>query len=637
MSLADEAEQLLRAATASLPNGGEDRPGQMTMARAVATAVEDEKHLIVEAGTGTGKSLAYLVPAVLSGRKVLVATATKALQDQLADKELPHLHAATDRGFSWAVLKGRNNYVCRQRVGEYDRNQATLDGLSTSVDDEVSRLVVWADTTETGDRAELDFEPTAAAWSAVSVSSRECPGRSKCPQGDNCLAEAARTRAADANVIVVNTHLLGLNLYTEGAILPPVDVIIIDEAHQLEDVITSTCGWSLGAGRFSAVARSVKAILADDDLVDGLEDVGALVGEALAPLVGKRLAAGALTSAGEAADLADALNLGRERVNVVVSTLRELPNGKDPDADARRDRAVQLTSGLLEDLTHDHSVSDSQVMWVEDAFRSPILRVAPLDVGKVLGPTLWDRTPTVLTSATIPSQLAENLGLTNDDVTAIDVPSPFDYANQGLLYCARHLPEPRAPDYEDELLKEMERLMVASGGRTLGLFTSWRRMEAAADHLVGRLPTRVFTQRDLPKPALIEAFTNDEESSLLATIGFWQGIDVPGRSLSLVTIDRLPFPRPDDPLLEARRENAGPASFRLIDLPRATTLLAQGAGRLIRSIHDEGVVAVLDQRLATKRSYRWEFISAMPPFERTSDPEVTLARLRELRDQSESQ
>jgi len=624
-SFPDDAEQLLIAATKALPGGGETRTGQTEMARLVAEAISSEKHLICEAGTGTGKSLAYLAPVIASGRRTLIATATKALQDQLANKELPHLHAISDQSFSFAVLKGRNNYVCRQRVGEHDRNQATLEGLADKTSEEVGKLLVWADTTETGDRAELDFEPSDAAWGQVSVTSRECPGRSKCPSGTVCLADAARDKAAQADVIVVNTHLLGINIFTDGAILPEVEQIVVDEAHQLEDVITATCGWSIGGGRFNSLAQDVGSILDDKGSIDALKDVGAKVADALEDYVGQRV------NLGELPELDSALNQAREVVNDVAETLRQLPKGKDADADARRERAAQATNLLLGDLTMGQTVSDNQVSWVEQAFRNPVLRVAPLDVGEVLLPALWTQTPTILTSATIPSQLATSLGMEDDTFSVAHVASPFDYPTQGLLYCATELPEPRSPDYLDAFLPHLEKLMVAAGGRTLGLFTSYRMMQEAADYLEPRLPGKVFTQKDLPKPALIEAFIDDEESSLLATIGFWQGIDVPGPALTLVTIDRLPFPRPDDPLLSARREQAGPRAFGQIDLPRATTLLAQGAGRLIRASSDEGVVAVLDPRLATKKSYRWEFITRLPDFTRTSDTELVLERLRTLR------
>jgi len=627
MGLTERAIELLGEATSALPGGGEARPGQVEMSTAVAEAIKNSGHLIVAAGTGTGKSLAYLAPVVASGQRTVIATATKALQDQLANKELPHLQKVSSKPFEWAVLKGRNNYACRQRVNEAanDKQQA-LAGLKDSVEEEVERLVEWADTTATGDRAELDFEPSPAAWSAVSVTSRECPGRSKCPAGEVCLAEAARTRAAEADVVVINTHLLGIDVLTKGAVLPDYQILVVDEVHQLEDVITSTCGTSLTGGRFNAFARLVAAILDSVEVTDALEDVGALLSNALEPLVGQRI------SPSDHPDLISALSIGRARVDETVRHLKKIPKGDNADVDARKERAVQAATALQGELVGLDDVGDDDVVWVEQSFNNATLRVAPLDVGTVLKPDLWDDRIAILTSATIPDAMAAALGIDADSHTFLDVGSPFDYANQGLLYCAQHLPEPRSPNYEEQVLPHLEELILAAGGATLALFTSWRMMDAAADYLVPRMPWPVRTQRDLPKAALIEEFLENPESILLATMGFWHGIDIPGASLSLVTIDRLPFPRPDDPLLEARREHAGRLAFRTVDLARATTLLAQGAGRLIRTSTDEGVVAVLDGRLATKKSYRWDFINALPPFTRTSDPKVAMDRLRQTRE-----
>lgn len=243
----------------------------------------------------------------------------------------------------------------------------------------------------------------------------------------------------------------------------------------------------------------------------------------------------------------------------------------------------------------------------------------------------------MLTSATIPDNLAPRIGLSGQDFEQIDVGSPFDFEAAGLLYCAAHMPDPRSDEYRDALHAEIESLIMAAGGRTLSLFTSWRSMNLAKEHLLDRLPYQLLAQGDAPKPALIESFLGDEESVLLATMSFWQGVDIPGRALSCVIIDRLPFPRPDDPLLSARRERVGSAAFREIDLPRAAMLLAQGAGRLIRSTNDRGVVAVLDSRLSTSKSYRWDLIKALPPLKRTKDAEEALAFLRELRDQESAE
>jgi len=628
MSLAGDAVEALQQVTGTLPDGGEDRPGQVEMMRAVANSIERGPHLIVQAGTGTGKSLAYLVPVVLSGKCTIVATATKALQDQIAAQELPHLADELAVPFDFAVLKGRSNYICRQRVNEYANDaQMTLAGTAAHDEDELDRLVEFSDTSSTGDRAELDFEPSEASWGAMSVTSRECPGRSRCPSGENCFAEMARDRAAASDVIVVNTHLLGLDLMSEGAILPDHEVVIVDEAHQLEDIASSTFGFSLNGARMRWFARTVDRILADRGTVDDLRDLGDDLTDALEPLVGDRL------QPADDGDLRVVLERAFERVNRTVDDLRDLPEGKDTDADARAARAKQAGGALLEELAGARMVDDANVAWVERSGGEPTLQVAPLDVAALLGPSLFgnDERRVVLTSATLPATTATTVGVPDDEHDRLDVESPFDYPSNALLYCATELPEPRSPTYEDAMLEHLAQLIEAAGGRTLALFTSWRMMDIAAEYLDARLATPILTQRDLPKPALIEAFRHDPETSLLATLGFWQGIDVPGPSLSLVTIDRLPFPRPDDPLLSARRELAGRHAFRLIDLPRAATLLAQGAGRLIRSRSDQGVVAVLDSRLATKKSYRWDLIKAMPDFTRTSDPAEVMARLESLR------
>ena len=630
MDTSTAVEELDRL-TAELPGGGERRDGQRLMCGAAADAMASGRHLVVQAGTGTGKSLAYLIPAALSGEKVLVATATKALQDQLAHMDLPFVSEHLGRPFSVAVLKGRSNYICRQKIEELldaDDSQLTLEGVdSEDSSAEIETLVEWADESSSGDRADLEFEPTAAAWDAVSVSSRECPGRSRCPSGNVCFAETARNRAMAADLVVVNTHLLGLHLAAESAILPEHSVVIIDEAHQFEEVVTATSGVSIGPGRFRNLARTARAILEDPAATDGVDDCAGLVAGILSPLAGTR------TPADGPPELLDALALCRQRVEDLATKLRGLP--ENPDTDARKQRAVLATAALMEDIDAVLTPHDTDVSYVEDGPGAPTLRLAPLEVGRVLEPTLFTESTVILTSATIPANLPTTLGIPDETYEMLDVGSPFDYEAQALLYCAAHLPDPRSPTYPEKLIAELEALIVAAGGRTLGLFTSWRMMDAAAEALEPRLPWAVLTQRDLPKPRLIEAFRDDPESILLATMGFWQGIDIPGQSLSLVTIDRLPFARPDDPLLEARREHAGSNAFRTVDLPRAATLLAQGAGRLIRGSADRGVVAILDQRLATARSYRWEIVNALPPFRRTSDRDETLAYLKRLRDENQ--
>lgn len=620
----------LAAVVDGLPGGGEDRPGQAEMAAAVAAAIETGRHLVVQAGTGTGKSLAYLVPALLSGAKVVVATATKGLQDQLAGQDLPFLAARLDQPFRFSVLKGRSNYVCVQRVSELgsgDDAQLGLDGLAERAPaEEIARLVEWASETPTGDRAELDFEPSTRAWSAVSVGPRECPGAGKCPSGDDCFTEAARRAAADADVVVVNLHLYGLDVATSGMILPEHDVVVIDEAHQLEETISATTGVEIGAGRFQNLARTTRAIVADDSLVASVEAAGLALGDELSPSVGSRLP---LPLEGP---VADALVSARAMVSRVLEAARKIPTEGPAEVGARRERVLQASTTLIDDLDQALEVPETHVAWVSGSPDFPALVLTPVDVAEVLSDGLWSRRTAVLTSATIPPRIGDTVGLAPGTFDQIDVGSPFDYEATSLLYCAVDLPDPRSPDHEAALHRELERLIVAAGGRTLALFTSWRAMDAAARALEPRLPWRVLTQRDLPKPALVEAFRTDEQSCLFATMGFWQGIDVPGRALSLVTIDRLPFPRPDDPVLSARRDRARGDAFRLIDLPRAATLLAQGAGRLIRSTEDRGVVAVLDKRLATSASYRWDLINALPPMRRTKDIDEVVAFLAALRD-----
>lgn len=622
----EAVDDALAAATSALAGGGERRDGQQAMARAVATAITDDRHLIVQAGTGTGKSLAYLVPVVLSGRKTVIATATKALQDQLAGKDLPHLAASIDEPFDFAVLKGRSNYLCRQRIAEAgDDDQLALDGLKESVADEVAALVAWADDTTTGDRAELAVEPSTAAWDRVSVGLRECPGATRCPQGGACFAEAARARAGAADVVVVNTHLYGIHLAAEMAVLPDHDVVIIDEAHQLEEVISNTAGATIGGGRFSALANATQAIIEDPDLIADLHATADDLASALEGSTGQAL------HPAEVPTVANALLLGQQRAQRVLTALRKVPDDVGESVAARATRAIQAASALLGDIDFAFTLPSSHVAWVEGG-TSPQLRMAPVEVGELLAERLWAEHRVILTSATLPSNLADRLGAPADELDVLDVGSPFDFAANGLLYCAADLPDPRAEDYQDALVTEIERLMVAAGGRTLALFTSWRMMRAAAEHLDGRLPWPLLTQSDLPKPALIAKFTAEPETSLFATMSFWQGVDVPGSSLSLVIIDRIPFPRPDDPLLSARRDRAGARAFGTVDLPRAAMLLAQGAGRLIRRGDDRGVVAVLDSRLATARSYRWDLINALPPLRRTRDRDEAEAFLRQLRD-----
>jgi ATP-dependent DNA helicase DinG len=680
---------------------GETRPQQLAMTRAVARAIETDRHLVVQAGTGTGKSLAYLVPAVLSGRKVVVATATKALQDQLGQKDLPLLADTVGEPFTFAVLKGRSNYLCRQRAAEVgqrgvqprlatdvveaaDAGTAVQASLIAGMPDEpssrpsapprsagtpaagrpapgrlddevdpgdgrlvsqVRRLLEWAESSPTGDRADLPFEPSDRAWSMVSVGPRECPGAFRCPSGDDCFAESARAAAAEADVVVVNTHLYGSHLASGGMVLPEHDVAVFDEAHELEEVMTQSLGVDLSPGRFRALAVMARPFADRDEgsALDELAEIGDRLAAELAPRTGARVlddgAGPEQTEAPEGPEpdgrerarwaprpgptpdpgadrrLADLLALAAARLERVSALLR----GADDEAEiGRRARAQSAAGHLAEDLAHLAGRGDDDVAWVDGTDRAPVLRLSPIDVGPPLAAALWPQVTAVLTSATVPLRLPDRLGLTGFDVDQLDVGSPFDYRGHSLLYVARHLPDPRRPEAEAAIHGELEALIRAAGGRTLALFTSRRATEAAATALADRLDYRLLVQGALPKGRLLEAFAEEETSCLFATLGFWQGVDVPGRALMLVTLDKLPFARPDDPLLQARRDRAGEAAFRLVDIPRAATLLAQGAGRLIRSATDRGVVAVLDPRLATA-GYRGVLLAAMPPMRRTAD------------------
>lgn len=636
---ARETLDLLRTVTSALPDA-EERDGQQQMARLVAKAMDSGSHLVVQAGTGTGKSLAYLVPALVAARRrrgpgdtnepddsardhdaaddheatqhprVVVVTATKALQDQLANKDLPTVVSAFDGSVDVAVLKGRSNYLCLQRLDEITsaaENQLDLEGVTTVAREQVKRLSDWVNVTKTGDIADLPWAPADATWRAVSVSSDECPGANRCPQGAVCFAERARQRAAQARITVVNTHLYGLDVASGGAVLPEHDAVVFDEAHVLEDIMSDTVGVQINPNRFNSAAATVRRILDDPKLIGAIEEIGSTLDTKLAPLAGKRIPVPLPD------DLADLIADARLRVGDAVTALTTIETNVE-DAKQRRLRANQVATRLIGDIDRVIAASDSDVVFVSGTSDSPRLELAPLDVGPTLHEHVWEKRPAILTSATIPASLPQRVGLGDTEIH--DVGSPFDYENHGLLYCAMHLPDPRSDDYRAAVHDELEALIEAAGGRTLALFTSWKAMDAAATELKSRLDVEVLTQRDLPKPALIERFSAEESTCLFATMGLFQGVDVPGRTLSLVTIDRLPFPRPDDPLLSARRDRLGRNAFGEIDLPRASMLLAQAAGRLIRNATDRGAVAVFDSRFGTAR-YRWDIVNALPPMRRT--------------------
>jgi ATP-dependent DNA helicase DinG len=628
---ADAAEAALRRIVAQLP-AGEERPGQVEMARAIADAIDAEEHLVVQAGTGTGKTHAYLVPALLSGRRSVVVTATKALQEQIVHRDLPFLQQHLGIPVTGALLKGRSNYLCRSAMADAvaAADQGSHLGAETADRTTLAEVVAWSAATMTGDRADLPVAVSNATWSRLSVGVGECPGAQKCGYGDLCFAEDARAAAAEADVVVVNAHLYGLHLASMGAVLPDHEVVVIDEAHALEDIAADTLGLDVGPGRFDNLARACRAIFtADHPAAAGVEAAGARLGSILDGLVGERIdpAAG---------DIAMALVSCGEAIATASSAARTLD--ASGDAAIRKERLLQLAGHLGGDVSTLASLPPSNVAWVEGDGQ-PSIRVAPVDVGEELATRLFKAPTVVLTSATLSvggsfDTIANRLGLDRSERTwhSADVGSPFDYEHQALLYCAAHLPDPRAAGYEAAMLAELESLVAAAGGRTLGLFTSRRAMLAAAEHLRDRVPYRLLVQDELPRPLLQSAFLDDEHSVLLATMGFWQGFDAPGRTCSLVVIDRLPFARPDDPLSEARRANATrnrQNAFAAVDLPAAAVLLAQGAGRLIRTTADRGVVAVLDPRLVTA-GYGSFLPASLPPMWPTTDRAVVLKALARL-------
>ncbi|MEA3019886.1 MAG: ATP-dependent helicase DinG [Actinomycetota bacterium] len=615
-----EVVEALAKVVRALP-AGEERAGQVEMARAVEVAIRTERHLIVQAGTGTGKGNAYLIPAILSGKKVVVATATKALQEQLVTKDLPFLQKHLGVPFEFALLKGRSNYICRaalaDAVGKHAQGELLdREGIGAS---RLAEIVEWSVTSETGDRSDLPFTVSNGEWSSVSVAVTECPGGQRCSYGEICYAEDARAAAAEADIVVVNTHLYGIDLSTDNSILPEHDVLIIDEAHAFEDVAADTLGVSVGPGRIEHLARSCRGLFtADHSSIASLDAAAAAYTAVLEPLIGQRVDPGetyvgtVLTMCGEAAMRAAAdaraLDLGGEVAG-------------------RRDRLVAAAGHVASDVAVLANATEGRVVWCERAAGSqPVLRVAPVEVGTELRTRLFAERTVIMASATLQvggrfEPVAEQLGV--DDYASLDAGSPFDYEKQSLLYCAAHLPEPRTPEFEPAMLDELHDLVGAAGGRTLALFTSRRAMEAAAARFDADAPPfQVLVQDRQPRPILQREFLGDETSVLLATMGFWQGFDAPGRTCSLVVIDKLPFARPDDPLAEARRQAATKAkrnAFAAVDLPRAAILLAQGAGRLIRSTSDRGVVAVMDRRLSTA-SYRWTLVNSLPPMRRTKDP-----------------
>ncbi|HSN03186.1 MAG TPA: ATP-dependent DNA helicase [Acidimicrobiales bacterium] len=617
----DHALAVLDAVTADLPGGGEAREGQRTMTRLVARALSTQQPVIIEAGTGVGKSLAYLVPAALSGQRVVIATATKNLQDQLATKDAP-LVTAHAPGTRLAVLKGKSNYLCRNRAAQAGPGQLAFDDgerVPRGVASQMRRILAWANDTATGERDELTFDVDERAWRSLSVSPQECLGRLQCPQGQSCFAELAKDRAAEADIVIVNTHLYAAHLASGAMLLPAHDVVVFDEAHEAPDIFASLLGTSLTPTRLRALALGARPLLGPDSDETSTELAG--VADRLATSLAIQYDAQRLAGLDE--DVERELVRASDLVTRLIESLRAL-SGADATGEARRLRTLGPAVHLGNDLVRLRGVGEGELIYLTRREREVEIELSLIDVGPRLAEDLWPGVTAVLTSATIPDSLGATLGLA---ASLERVESPFDYRQHAVLYVP-HLPARNDPACERAIIDELVTLIEAAGGRTLALFTNRAVMNRVADAVSDRIATPVLVQGTLSRQRLIAEFRDSVSASLFAVTSFWQGVDVPGHSLSLVTIDRLPFRVPGDPLAEARRERAA-NPFYDVDLPRAAMLLAQGVGRLIRSATDRGVVAVLDTRLA-EANYRGALFTKLPPMRRTRDRSFVEGFLREL-------
>nr|WP_240393925.1 ATP-dependent DNA helicase [Corynebacterium lactis] len=658
----DHIEGLLAAAVKSL--GGATRPNQVKMARAVASAFERERHLAVQAGTGTGKSLAYLVPSIVqameSGESVIVSTATIALQRQLVERDLPRLVKALEplleRTPTFAILKGRSNYLCQNKVNNVaeDPSEGSGPGADGGAPEalispaqlsrtaaEVLRLREWSSQTDTGDRDSLDKGVSNEAWRQVSVTARECVGAMSCPFGESCFAEAARREAADVDIVVTNHALLAIDALSEAMILPEHSCVVVDEAHELDARITSVATDELSPAGITMMARRAKKFGAAEE-IDDLTDATEMLSETVASLADDYT--GALEDI--PGELGMALASVRDalwKLQTVLATAGSGGSGSGSSSSGGIGESSEATErqtvrAAVENM-HDTVVrildfSDDDVVWLGE--RSAIY-VAPLSVADLLRAKLFGESTVVLTSATLAlggkfDAMAAAWGLPSGTWDGMDVGTPFDPQRSGILYVARDLPKPGRDGASPDQFKVMEQLIRAAGGRTLGLFSSRRGAEAAAEEMRGRLPFDVLCQGEDSIGALVDKFAASENTCLFGTLTLWQGVDVPGPSLSCVIIDRIPFPRPDDPLLSARADAAkaaGRNGFMEVSATHAALLMAQGAGRLLRSVDDRGVVAVLDSRLATARYGTW-IAASMPDFWRTTDLKTATGALERL-------
>ena len=656
--LSAQVRAALDAAVSAI--GGKPRDGQIEMAEAVANALTDRHHLMVQAGTGTGKSLAYLIPALVHGRKVLVATATLALQRQLVERDLPAVVPALEkqlgRSITYAIYKGVGNYICLAKMNSEEPDPDGELLLEASyLEKDAKRLHAWARSKDvSGDRDDAP-EVDRRVWAANSLSGRECVGADSCAYGSQCFAAKAKAKAQDADVVVTNHTLLAIEIVDSHPILPERDAVILDEAHEFMDRTTQAVTEELTSARVQRAAAMARKYMpgklsdaftnAADSFHDAMNDYGDDV-------------KGDFSKQGRLEEIPQSLEHPvrkvKETATSLVQSLGSDEEILEPDALAERARVKGAVQEIATTAGKLLKMGDTHVLWYEPTFST--LHLAPLSVSHILRSNLLTQSPVIATSATLTvgngfDAMAKSIGfvvgneadqeVADDEIDPgnvqfLDVGSPFDFANQGMLYLPKHLPEPTRDGTSPQVLEELGELIDAAGGRTLALFSSWRGVEAADAHLrkvLSERPISIITQKrgDAVAP-LVERFAKDETSILLGTMSLWQGVDVPGSSCILVVIDRLPFPRPDEPVLAARSalaDNAGGSGFMQVSVPRAALLLAQGAGRLIRSIDDRGVVAIMDSRIVTKR-YGNILLNSMPPLWRTNDKQVVRDSLKRL-------